>query len=133
MHMKTLGTQSAAALPTPTLRNVTPIIADLVSRAHSTRGVVLKDAAQEALLLFTTLVLGPQRSVDSTISVKTEVAASLNLWRKDQIEELALRAKGLARARSAATRSKTAHVARRAARLIHKCQFVSVANLVRSL
>jgi len=60
-HMRTSCLQSAAALSTPSLDQLTPIIQDLLERAHSTRGVLLRDAAHVALLLFPTLILGPQR------------------------------------------------------------------------
>jgi len=57
--MRTSGTQSAAALLVHALDILTSVITDFLSRAHSTRGVTLRDAAVEALLLFSTLVLGP--------------------------------------------------------------------------
>jgi hypothetical protein len=52
-HMRTLGTQSAVALPVLVLALLTPMIVELLSRAHSTRGVSLRDASHEALFLFT--------------------------------------------------------------------------------
>ena len=45
LHMRTSGLQSAAALPSPRLSQLTPVIKDLLERAHSTRGVLLRDAA----------------------------------------------------------------------------------------
>ncbi len=74
-HMRTSGLHSATALLSPCLAQLTPVIKDLLERAHSTRGVLLRDAAQEALLLFPTLVLGPQRPGVSSSSVKAEVSA----------------------------------------------------------
>jgi hypothetical protein len=58
-HMKTSGAQSAATLPTPAMSFLTPAIADLVNRAHSTRGSLMRDVAYEALLLVPTLVFDP--------------------------------------------------------------------------
>jgi hypothetical protein len=67
--MQTSETQSAAALPALALALLTPVIADLFKKAHSTRASLLRDAAQEALLFFPTLVLGPQRpNVSSSIA-----------------------------------------------------------------
>jgi hypothetical protein len=57
--MRTFGTQYVAALPALALGTLIPVIADLLSQAHSTRGVALRDAALETLLLFPTMVLGP--------------------------------------------------------------------------
>jgi hypothetical protein len=59
--MRALGAQSAAALLVLSLSVLTLVITDLLKRAHSSRGTLLRDAPQEALLLFPTLVLGPQR------------------------------------------------------------------------
>jgi hypothetical protein len=59
LHMRTFGIQTAVALPTPSLSHLIPIIKDLLERAHSTGGVLFRNAAQEDLLLFPTLVLGP--------------------------------------------------------------------------
>jgi hypothetical protein len=87
LHMRTSNLQSAVALPTPSLSHLTPFIQDLLERAHSTRGVLLRDAAQEALLLFPTSVLGPQRPVASSSSVKAEMIARLDLWRRGHIPE----------------------------------------------
>ena len=70
-RMKIFGAHSAVALPSPVVDMFTPVITDLVARAHSTRGSLLRDAVQEALLLFTTLVLGPQSTGVSSSSVKT--------------------------------------------------------------
>ena len=55
-YMRTSGAQSAVAIPTPTMPVLTLAIADLLSRANTTRGIVLRDATQGAL---STLVLGP--------------------------------------------------------------------------
>ena len=60
------------------------VIADLFHRSHSTRGQVLRDAAREALLLFPTYVLGPQRPGASS-SAMTEVVVRLDLWRRDEL------------------------------------------------
>jgi hypothetical protein len=79
-HMRTSGLRSTSALPSPALSILTPIIIyDLVHRAHSTTGVLLRDAAHEALMLFPTLVLGPKRPGASSTSVKNEVKAKLDL------------------------------------------------------
>jgi hypothetical protein len=58
--MKTSGALSATALLSPTLTLLTPVIANLVDRAHSTRGTLLRDAPQYSLFMFPTLVLGSQ-------------------------------------------------------------------------
>ncbi len=55
--MRLPGTQSAAPLHVLALTTLTHAIAGLFTRAHSTRRVILRDASQEALLLFPTLVL----------------------------------------------------------------------------
>ncbi len=95
--------QSVAALQAQTQAQLIPIISALIRRAHSTRGVILRGAAQEALLLFPTLVLGPQRLGASSFSVKTEVNTSYDLyWRRGDVKELARRAKSLAKNRPTA-------------------------------
>jgi hypothetical protein len=131
--MRTSGLQPAAALPTPSLDQLTPVIQDLLERAHSTRGVLLRDAPQEALLLFPTLVLGPQRHGASSSSVKSEITARFDLWRRGLIPELTARAKAQAQLRPQGNRRKSARAARRAARLIRKNQFSRAANLAGSL
>ena len=78
-HMRTSIAQSAVAIPTPTLSTLTHVIADLLSRASTTRGIALRDATQEALLLLPNLVLGPQRLGASSSNVKSEVEARLDL------------------------------------------------------
>jgi hypothetical protein len=62
---------------------------DLLTNAHSSRGTILRDAAQETLLIFPTLILGPPRLGASSSSVKTEVTARLDLWRRGELLELA--------------------------------------------
>jgi len=80
-HMQTSGTQSAVALLVPALAMLTPVIVDLNMKAHLTRGSIIRDAAQEALLVFPTLILEPQRPRTSSSNVKIEVAARQDLWR----------------------------------------------------
>ena len=133
LHMRTSGMQSTTALPTPSLSTLTPAIQDLLERAHSTRGVLLRDAAQEALLLFPTLVLGPQRLGASSSSVKAEIIARLDLWRRGHIPELTTGAKAQARLRPTITRSKSARAARRVACLIHENQTSWAASLAGSM
>jgi len=131
-HMRTSGLLSAATLPTPSLSQLIPFIKDLLERAHSTRGVLLRDDAQEALFLFPTLVLGPQRPGASSSSVRAETTARLDLWHRGLIPELTARAKAQAKLRQHPNRSKSARAARRAPRLIHKNQFSRAANLAGS-
>ena len=83
--------------------------------------------------MFPTLVLGPQRSRAASSSVKTEISARLDLWRRGHLDKLALRAKAQGRARPLHQRSKTTRAAMRDARLIHKQQFARVTNLDGSL
>jgi len=45
MHMRTSDLLSTATLPSPSLSLLTPVIKDLLQRAHSTRGVLLRDAS----------------------------------------------------------------------------------------
>jgi len=96
IHMRTSRTLFAAALPAPALDTLMPVIADLLSRAQSTWGVGPHDAALEVILLLRTMVLGPQRPCASSSSVRTEVVARLDLWRRGDLRELARRAKVLA-------------------------------------
>jgi hypothetical protein len=77
-RMRTSGMQSTVALPALDLSVFFLVITDLLTRAHSTREVSLRDASQEALLLFPTLVLGPHRLGASSSSVRTEVAARMD-------------------------------------------------------
>ena len=44
LHMRTSCLQSSTALPSPILSLLTPVIKDLLERAHSTRGVLLRGA-----------------------------------------------------------------------------------------
>ena len=83
--------------------------------------------------MFPTLVLGPQSPGTSSSNVKTEVITRLDLWRRGLLDELDLRSKVQARARSTIQPSKTARAARRAARLIYKHQFTGAADLSGSL
>ncbi len=71
MHIKTSWTNSVAFLPAPAAKHVTPIIKELFKRTYSTTGVCLRDATWEAILLFPTLVLGPQCPGAFSFSVKT--------------------------------------------------------------
>ena len=80
-------------MPVPALALLILVIADLFEKDHSAPGSLLRDAAQEALLLFPIRVLGPQRLGTSSSSVKSEVASRLDLWRRGELLELAMRAK----------------------------------------
>jgi hypothetical protein len=129
-HMRTSGAQTTAtAIPAPALSILTNVIADLLSRDCTARGTVLRDATQEVFLLFPTLVSGPRRHGASSSSVKSEVDAKLDLWRKCHIDELAICAKAQARARPTSTRSKTTRATKRAARLVYKNQCARALNL----
>ena len=110
-------------------RSLLLVIADLLTRAFSTRGVTLRDAALEALLLFPNLELGPQRPRASSSSVKTEIAARLYMWRRGCLHELAMRTKALACQRPSVKRNKSARAARRTAKLIRKNQFTIAVSL----
>jgi hypothetical protein len=103
IHMRTFGTQSAATLPTHAQALFILIIVDLVIRARTTRGELLRNEAQEALLFFPTSVLGPQRPGASSSSVKAEVNSRLDLWRRGHIDEQAKRAKAMAAHRPVAS------------------------------
>ena len=127
--MRTYGTQSAAAILAHALNILTPVIVDLLSRAHSTQGFVLRDATVETLLLFPTLVLGPRRPGASSSSVRIDVVTMLDLWRRGDLHELARRAKALACQRPPPKRIKSARAARRAARLTRKNRFARSASL----
>ncbi len=96
------------------------VIMNLVDRAHATRRTLLRDVAQEALLLFPTLVLGPQCHGATFSCVKTEVNVRLSPWRRRLLDELALHAKAQANARPSHRSNKTYRAARGAANLIHK-------------
>jgi hypothetical protein len=87
-HMKTSRAQSAAALPALALTMLLPVVTNLIERsAYLTRGIQLRDDAQEALLPFPALVLGPHRLGATSSSVKTEVDARLDLWRRSLLNE----------------------------------------------
>ena len=133
MHIRTSVTQIAASLPAHALDTLMQVIADLFSGTHSTRGVALRDVVLEALLLFPTLVLGPRRLGASSSSVRTEVAARLDLWRREDLYKLAKRAKALASQRPLVKRNKSAQAARRATRLMRKKQFARAASLASNL
>jgi len=92
IHLRTSETQSAAALLAHALSILMPLIVDLLSRTHYTRRAALRDAAQETLLLFPALALGPQGPGASSSSVRIEVASRLDLWRRGDLHELARRA-----------------------------------------
>jgi hypothetical protein len=78
-HMWTSGAKSGDAIPTPSLSVLTHVIADRLPRPSTTRGIALRDATQDALVLFPTLVLGPHRRDASSSNVKSEVDARLDL------------------------------------------------------
>ena len=52
---------------------------ELLTQAADVRGMVLREAAWDALFLFPTLVMGPQKPGASATAVKAEVAARLDL------------------------------------------------------
>jgi hypothetical protein len=84
--MKISGTSSAAALPALAVKQLTFFIAELLKRAYSTTCVVLRDASWEALMLFTTLVLGPRRPSASSSSFKTKISARLDLCNRGKVD-----------------------------------------------
>jgi len=55
------------------------VVTDLYNKAADIRGEVLREAAWDALFLFPTLVVGPQKPGASSSAVKTEVATRLDL------------------------------------------------------
>jgi hypothetical protein len=105
-----------------------PIITGLLNKATITRGEVLRETAWDALFLFSTLVLGPHKPGAASSTVKTEVAARLDLWNKGKFEKLSIRAKN-----AKADKSKSHRAAKRAARLLHKNQFANATQLAGSL
>jgi hypothetical protein len=131
IHMRTSGCQSAVSLPKPCLSTITPVITDLLNKAADVRGEVLREAAWDALFLFPTLVLGPQKPGASTTAVKAEMTIRLDLWNKGELDILAARAKAASRPPSG--RSKSQRAARRAAQLLKKNQFARAAALAGSL
>jgi hypothetical protein len=84
-HIRISGIQSAATLHGPGFALLPLVIADMFHKAHSIRGPALRDAALETLLLFPTLVIGPQRPSASSSSVKTEVTPRLDLWWRGEL------------------------------------------------
>jgi hypothetical protein len=77
--MKTSRNQYAKVLAVPALKHLTSITAELYKRAYTITGVILRDAAWEAIMLFHTLVLGLQRPGASSTSGKAEISARLDL------------------------------------------------------
>ena len=96
IHLKTSGCVSAASLPKTYLHQLLPNITDLLTKAITTTCEVL-EATRDALFLFPTLVLVPQKSGAASSTVKSEMAARIDLWNKGKLEELASRAKILNR------------------------------------
>ena len=131
--MRTSGTQSADAMPVPVLILLTPIIDDLFTKDHSTRGTVFRDVAYEALFLFPALVLGPKRPRASSCGVKTEVATRFDLLRQGELLDLVQRAKALAGQRPTTRLNTTTRAVRRRARLIQKNQFTRATSMAKSL
>ena len=129
-HMKTSRAKFAVALHAPPLTALLLLITYRAERAHSTRGTLLRDATQEALLVFPTLVFGPQRPGATSSSVKMEVNARLDPWHRGLLDDLVIRDKAQARARPSSHKSKTARDTRRVVRFIHKHQ---IAELLTSL
>ena len=78
-HMKMSGCQSTVAIPKPCIAALLPVVKDLFNKAADIRGEVLREAAWDALFLFPTLVMRPQKPRASSSAVKTEVAARLDL------------------------------------------------------
>jgi hypothetical protein len=131
LHLRTSGCQSAVSIPKPSLHLLLPVITDLMNKAADVRGVELREAAWDALFLFPTLVLGPQKPGASTTAVKAEMAARLDLWNRGDLDTLSHRARSAVR--PASGRSKAQRAARRAAQLIRKNQFSRAAALAGSL
>ena len=69
-----------------------PVLAELLVKAATTKGEGQREAARDALFLFPTLVLGPQKPGASSSYVKAEVAARLDLWNKGALDDLVARA-----------------------------------------
>ena len=92
---------------------IIPVITDLLNTAADIRGEILREAAWDALFLFPTLVLGPQKPGALSSAVKAEMAQRVELWNKGQLDILAARAKAATRLPSG--RSKSQRAARRAA------------------
>jgi hypothetical protein len=131
LHMKLSGCQSAVAIPKLCTAALLPVVTDLCDKAADTRGEVLREAAWDALFLFPTLVLGPQKPGISSSAIKSEVAARLDLWKRGLLDVLADKAK--ANIRPPSGRSKTHRAARRAAQLLRKNQFSRADALAGSL
>ena len=131
LHMRESGCLSAVAIPTPSLAALLPVATDLFNKAADTRGENLREAAWDALFLFPTLVLGPQKPGASSSSVRAEIASRLDLWSRGQLDVLATRAR--ANIRPPSGRSKSQRAARRAAQLLRKNQFARAAALAGSL
>jgi hypothetical protein len=79
------------------------------------------------------LVLGPQPFGASSLEVKTEVTARLDIWQRGHLEDLAHRVKAQASFRPIFMRIKAQRLARRAARLMYKQTIAKAAQLARSL
>ena len=79
LHLRTSGCQSAVNIPKPSLQQLLPVLTELLTKAADVRGTVLREAAWDALFLFPTLVLGPQKPGASATAVKAEIATRLDL------------------------------------------------------
>ena len=77
--MRTSGCQKAVNLPKPSMPQLLPVVTDLMNKAVDIQGEVLREAAWDALFLFPTLVLGLQKPGASSTTVKSEIAARLDL------------------------------------------------------
>ncbi len=128
-HMRTSENQSADALPVPALVLLTPVIANLLTKAHSTRGNILRDAAHEAFLLFPTLVLGPQRPRASSSVSTPKWLQDWTFGDERELPDHAQRDITLADQRPPAKRSKTTRATRRASRLIRKNKFARATSM----
>jgi hypothetical protein len=95
IYLRTSCCQSSPSLPKPCQQKLVHNIADLFAKVADTRGEILREAAWDALFLFRTLVLGPQKPGASSSSVKAEITTRLDLWNKGKLNALAARARSL--------------------------------------
>ena len=70
IHLKTPGCVSSASLPKPCLRQLLLIISDMLTTSVTSREEVLHEEAWDAMFLFPTLVLEPQKSGAASSLVK---------------------------------------------------------------
>ena len=82
IHLRTSSCQYAAALPKHCREELLPLITDLVNKAATSGGEVLRKAVWDALFLFPTLVLDPHKPGAALTTVETEIVVRLDLWNK---------------------------------------------------